>query len=385
MEDLPEIINCTNLTREQYMRLATVRTVSAGACFSVTLVIFAAVVFIRAFGTLLQRLFVCLTAITAWHQAMLIACIRPYVSTTAAMCTIFGFLNHWSGNLVVIFTFVVIVILLCKVCQEDVGRLSDCCQVSGRCKKILEFPLVLGLFGIPLLFVWIPFLHTNYGPVGGVPWCWIVTVKKDCSRNAEGFWEVMGLYYTPLGILVLLMILSTCVVICVFIKRAYSYRLTRRSHRRKAWETVLLLAILLLFCVLAGIEAASNLYTSFTKKKQSFTLYVVHAAITPVSKLLIPLGFLVYLYSLKKFKREAVVVAIGKWRQNLGISCHCSRFSTVHVDASQHATARSTYAIISRSDTHFSPPHTGGFTTVSSTTGLVSEQTETGCGSFTDN
>ncbi len=69
MEDLPEIINCSNLTRDDYLRLAMVRTVSAGACFSVTLVIFVAVVFIRAFGTLLQRLFVCLTAITAWHQA----------------------------------------------------------------------------------------------------------------------------------------------------------------------------------------------------------------------------------------------------------------------------------------------------------------------------
>ncbi len=171
MEDLPEIIDCTNLTREQYLRLATVRTVSAGACFSVTLVIFVAVVFIRAFGTLLQRLFVCLTAITAWHQAMLIACIRPYVSTTAAVCTIFGFLNHWSGNLVVIFTFVVIVILLCKVCQEDVGRLSDRFQVSGHCEKILELSLVLGLFGLPLLVVWVPLLHNNYGPVGGVPWC----------------------------------------------------------------------------------------------------------------------------------------------------------------------------------------------------------------------
>ncbi len=198
-------------------------------------------------------------------------------------------------------------------------------------------------------------------------------MKKDCSRNAEGFWEVMGLYYTPLGILVLLTILSICVVICVFIKRAYSYQLTRRSHRRIAWETVLLLAILLLFYIFAGIEAAlsSDLYTSFTRKRLGFTLYVVHAAITPVSKLLIPLGFLVYLYSLKTFYR-----------------C-CPRSATVQVDASQHATARSTYAIIRLSNTHFSPPYTDGFTTISSTVGsttsLVSELTETGYGTLTDN
>lgn len=388
MEDrVPEVINCTNLTRDHFLTLALVRSVSAGVCMLVTVGILVAVVLIRAFSTLLQRLFVCLTAITIWYQAMLIACIRPYVSFTTEICAITGFLNQWSGVTVLLFTFAVSVVLLCRVCQEDFGRRCGW-QMSSRCKKLMEVFLFLCLIFLPLLLAWIPFVHSNYDG-GGEPWCWIVTVNKDCSRNDEGFWEVLGLWYTPLGILGPVIVLCVCVVIGVFCKRAYTYRLTRRSHGRKAWETVVLLAFLMLFALLVGIEAASNLYSSFTRKKQGFTLYVVHAAATPVSKLLIPIGFLVYLYSLKKFRREAIKTSLRKWRQNFSVCCSCSSSQRAtagaeRIDPSQRATVRSSYAIIRRSDTHFTPPYTGGFTDVGSTTHLISQNTETGYGSITD-
>ena len=381
-DHLPDVINCTNLTRDHFLELALARSISAGVCLFVALLILVAVVFIRAFSTLLQRLFVCLTAITAWYQAMLIVCIRPYISTTAQICAITGFLNQWAGITVLNFTFTVSVVLLCKVFQEDIGKLCDCIQVSKNCRKSLEALLFVGLFLLPLLFIWIPFIHANYAG-GGEPWCWIVTVNKDCSRNTEGFWEVIGLWYAPLGILGLLIVLSVSVVIGVFIKRACSYRLTRRSHGRKAWETILLLFFLLLFGILAGIEATSNLYTSFTKKKQGHTLYVVHAACTPISKLLIPVGFLLYLYSMKKFRWEAIKASLGEWRRSRTVCCRSSPESStaaVQVDPSQPATARSSYGVVYRSDTHFSP-YTGGFTDVDPTTALISEQTETGYGS----
>ena len=375
-----DVVNCTNLTREYILELAMARSISAGVCLFVALVILVAVVFIRAFNTLLQRLFVCLTAITAWYEAVMIVCVRAYISTTAQICAITGFLNEWAGITFLNFTVTVSVVLLCKVFQEDLGKLCDC-QVSKRCRKSLEILLVLGLLLLSLLFIWVPFLHANYG--GGNPGCWIVTVSKDCSSNTEGFWEAIGLWYAPVGVLGLVIVFFVFVVICVFIKRAYSYRLTRRSNGRKAWETTLLLAFLLLFGILAGIEATSNLYSSFAKKKEGHTLNVAHAAGTPISKLLIPVGFLLYLYSMKKFRWEAIKASLGEWRRSGTLCCNSSHESStaaVQVDPSLPATARSSYAVIDRSDTHFSP-YTGGFTDVGPTSALISEQTETGYGS----
>ena len=64
-----------------------------------------------------------------------------------------------------------------------------------------------------------------------------------------------------------------------------------------------------------------NLYYGFIKKHQGYTIPIVHAVITPVSKLMIPLGYFFYLYSLKKFKWGTMKVAVRKWKQLF--ACHC--------------------------------------------------------------
>ena len=58
---IPATANCTNLSRDQFLGLATARGVSAGVCLSLTVVILFIVIFVRAFESVLQRLFVCLT------------------------------------------------------------------------------------------------------------------------------------------------------------------------------------------------------------------------------------------------------------------------------------------------------------------------------------
>jgi len=166
-----------------------------------------------------------------------------------------------------LFTFTVSVFVLYKVCQEDVVKLCDC-QISNM-KKLLEAAFILFQIVLPLSFIWIPFLHGNYGG-NGQPWCWIATLNKDCSQNVEGFWEQIGLWYAPVSILGFLIVLSVLTTAGIFCKRACTYRLTRRRHERKAAETIILLIFLLLFGTLAGIEATSNLYFSFTKKQQGY-------------------------------------------------------------------------------------------------------------------
>ena len=382
---IPATVNCTNLSRDQFLGLARARGVSAGVCLSLTVLILFIVILVRAYESVLQRLFVCLTTITVWYLAMEIMHIRPYTGLSQ-FCAAIGFFDQWAGVSVLIFTFVVTVLISCKVCQVDA---SSCNCPTGRTKKLLEVAFVLFLIVLPLPFIWIPFLDENYAG-DGEPWCWIVTHNKDCSEDVVGFWEQIGLWYAPLGVLGLLIVFFVLLTVGIFCKHACSYKLTRRRHEKKAFESVLLLVFLLLFGTFAGIEAASNLYYGFTKKRQGYTLSVVHAVITPVSKLMIPLGYFFYLYSLKKFQWGTVKVAVRKWKQLFICRCKKSISSEQQTGPSPRAgetisqvTVRSSHAIIGRSDTHFTVPYTGGFTDIGSTTALLSdEHPDTGYGSL---
>ena len=383
---IPATANCTNLSRDQFLGLARARGVSAGVCLSLTVLILFIVILVRAFESVLQRLFVCLTTITVWYLGTRLMELVHIWLGLSQFCVAMGFLNEWAGISVLFFTFVVTLIIVCRVCELDI---CSCYSQTGKTKKLLEVAFVLFLIVLPLPFIWVPFLNGNYGGDGD-PWCWIATHNKDCSEDVVGFWEQIGLWYAPLGVLGLLIVFFVLLTVGIFCKHACSYKLTRRRHEKQAFESVLLLVFLLLFGTFAGIEAASNLYYGFTKKRQGYTLSVVHAVITPVSKLIIPLGYFFYLYSLKKFQWSTLKVAVRKWKQLFICRCKKSVSSEQQTDPTPRAgetisevTVRSSYAIIGRSDTHFTVPYTGGFTDIGSTTALLSdEHPDTGYGSL---
>ena len=386
---IPATANCTNLSRDHFLGLAAASRISAGVCLSLTVLILLIVLFVRAFESFLQRLFVCLTALTVWYLSVMVMHTMPYTTNTSQFCAVMGFLNQWAGISVLIFTFVVALVIVCKVCELDIQ--CSCNSQTGRNKKLIEAGFVLFLIALPLTFIWIPFFNGTYGNAGGSePWCWLVIHNKDCSEDIAGFWEQIGLWYLPLGILGLLIVFFVLLTVCIFCKRACSYELTRRKHEKKAFETVFLLVFLLLFGTLAGIEATSNLYYGFTKKQQGYALLMVHGVFTPVSKFIIPVGYFFYLYSLKKFQCATIKVAVRKWKQLF--ICHCKKAKSSEQQSGQNpragdtisqVTVRSSYAIIGRSDTHFTVPYTGGFTNIGSTTALITdEHPDTGYGSL---
>ena len=384
------IVNCTNFSSEYFLELATVRGTTDGLCMLLAVLILVIVVFVRAFESLLQRLFVYLTAITVCYMTVQIMQLKPVYTGLSSdqlqFCAAMGFLGQWATVCIHSFTLVVSLVILCKVCDWDICSFNS---QTGWTKKFIEGAFVLFLIILPLPFIWVPFLDGNYASIRE-PWCWIVSHNKDCSMNIAGFWEEIGLNYIPLGIVGLFTVLFVLLTVGVFCKRACTYELTRRSHEKKAVETVLLLVFLLLFVTFAGIEAASNLFYGFTKKRQSYALSVVHAVITPVSKFMIPVGYFFYLYSLKKFQWGTMKVATRKWKKLF--ICHRKKSKSSEQQTGpgpgggetiSQVTVRSSYAIVGRSDTHFTVPYTGGFTDIGSTTALLTdEHPDTGYGSL---
>ena len=324
-------VNCTNFSRDDILRAAVARGVTAGVCTLLSALILFTVVFVRAFELFLERLFVYLTAITVWALAVGTMLVRPYTGWSQ-FCAVSGFLGQWSASCVPIFAFVVSLVILCKVCGM--------CKTDGTKKQLRcgEATLVLFLIFLPLPFIWVPFLTGNYG-ADVEPWCWIAIHNKNCSENVAGFWEQIGLFYAPFGTLGLLIVLFVLITFGVFCKRCLARTdLMRRRQGFKAAEAVILLVFLLLFGIFAGLEASSSLYFGFTKKQQDYWLLILHAIITPVYKLLLPVGFMFQLRSVKKFKQENVKGAIRKWK-HLFAFC-CKKFGdnqpTPHAKSSSH-------------------------------------------------
>ena len=316
-------VNCTNFSRDDILRAAVARGVTAGVCTLLSALILFIVVFVRAFQLFLERLFVYLTAITVWALAVGTMLVRPYTGLSQ-FCAVSGFLGQWSASCVPIFAFVVSLVILCRVC----GMCNGKPQTEGTKKQLLrcgEAALVLFLIVLPLPFIWVPFLTGNYG-ADVEPWCWIEIHNKNCSENVAGFWEQIGLFYAPFGALGLLIVLFVLIIFGVFCKRCLAptdlpSAAVQRRQGIKAAEAVILLVFLLLFGLFAGLEASSSLYFGFTKKQQDYSLLILHAIITPVYKLLLPVGFMFQLHSLNKFKRENVKAAIERWKQLFAFCC----------------------------------------------------------------
>ena len=313
-------VNCTNFSRDDILRAAVARGVTAGVCTLLSALILFIVVFVRAFQLFLERLFVYLTAITVWALAVGTMLVRPYTGLSQ-FCAVSGFLGQWSASCVPIFAFVVSLIILCRVCGMCNGKPTEGTKKLLRCG---EAALLLFLIVLPLPFIWVPFRTGNYG-ADVEPWCWIQIHNKNCSENVAGFWEQIGLFYAPFGALGLLIVLFVLITFGVFCK-GYCLAPTdlpsvQRRQGIKAAEAVILLVFLLLFGIFAGLEASSSLYFGFTKKQQDYSLLILHAIITPVYKLLLPVGFMVQLRSSKKFKRENVKMAIRKWKHLFAFCC----------------------------------------------------------------
>ena len=105
-----------------------------------------------------------------------------------------------------------------------------------------SFPSEFRKFGItvyisvhifPLLLAWIPFIHDNYGLAGA--WCWIKEWKHDCATEhyLEGTIEQFVLWYGPLFVSLILVIVSFLIVMPVVIA-------WRACQKRQDYEAVIL-------------------------------------------------------------------------------------------------------------------------------------------------
>ena len=289
-------INCTNLTDSEFHQLPLARGVTAAICLLLCIITLLLIIITKTYKSTLQRLFLYLTLSTVAYLAVLALHIEHYFefkSPNLTLCKAIGFLDEYTGSVQLLYTLEITLLLfykvsdkLCLINERLPCRRPQCCCIRYTPGAILFFiPWI-----IPILFDVVPFFITPYGETG--PWCWIKTLDNNCSAIKSGLWEQLGIWYIPfglVGVISLGFIIFMTIVFCTWI--------CKRSQRICGLktilaETLLLMGFLVAYCILYSIELTGRIIAT---KKNIFGVWITYAISTPLSAVIIPIAFLIYL------------------------------------------------------------------------------------------
>ena len=325
---------------------------------------------------MLQRLFFYLSVVTFFQEAALVMQVERLFSYHGqeAFCTFIGFFITWTGSMVYLFTFVITAFLLIVIYNQLHGsRLLGLVERTRSCRIALECGVVALVLLCPLAYLWVPLMHGNFALSGA--WCWMRTIDQSTCKSV-GFVDQLVFVYTLVSGVNLFSVASMFLLAIVFCRLASKYRHIRHQHLQKVKETLVLMAFLIASILFDASEIAVRLYTGISHKQEFYGLWMAYAIGPPISKLVFPLGFLVYLYSLKKLSRASIRRAASDWKRCCSpvfTCCGRCRDSLGNQDppglneqaTTQKATFHSSVASTLPSKSFFSPPYTNGFTNVS--------------------
>ena len=309
-------INCTNMTVSQFRGLSLARGVTAMICCLFCVVTLVLICIKKRWGTTYERLFLYLTIATVVYLAVLSMHMEHYYHyfKEDTVCHVVGFLDQSSGLVQLLFTLEVALFLLYQTLLAK--RLKQCIARSKKWYKDLncKFHPETFLFTFSLIFPFavavIPFYLTPYGEAG--PWCWIRALQHGCTESKQGRWEKLGMWYIPFLFVALCSFLALLLTVGSLIRILWLQsndenqrgNVEERQHllneqsvlqnrlSNNIAEYVLLACFLFVYCILCGIEVV--LYI-ITVTRDSYSLWFVYAISTPISGVIIPFAFFLYL------------------------------------------------------------------------------------------
>ena len=256
----------------------------------------------------------------------------------------------------------VLYLVYVQVKGEQFARLKG----SKHGKKIVECIYVLFILIFPLTYLWIPFLHGNYGLSGAS--CWMRALDDNCN-NVGLADQLIFAYgaYEGVGAVAILVTIGIAIVYC---RIAKAYLDARRLIKR----TLLLLAFLFAYIVVISIPLAVRLNAGITGARQHFILWITWAIAIPISHTIFIFGFLFSFYSVR-------VCGWGQIKRTVCGRCDCKCRRRGNNRGSQNTSKRKRLTVTfdentippsdrvsPHSQTYFSIPYTDGFTDVRSPT-----------------
>jgi len=276
--------------------IALVRGISSAVCCSVLSVVLVTLVILTKFytqricGTVLKRFTIGLLPFTALLEFTFALQLKYfYDPQDVRFCEAIGFIHQFLVSIHLLFAVEIFLIWFVKILKvtaslrlvdEYYDKAKECTYTcySWKINK-LEIAFYVSIFVLPLLFDWVPFITNSYGPIG--PWCWFQTLESNCSTHEAAFWEEIGLWIAPAGLVLLLTFgLSTASLFLL----CYAMKNTNLQKLIEVGITVSIFLLATIFILLTSIVP--------TKLPLRFGWLVTWCITLPVFFALIPLVLL---------------------------------------------------------------------------------------------
>ena len=306
-ERLFPLKNCSGLTEEQLMAVAYARGITAATCCVILLMVLVVLLILaivdcqRVCGTVVKRLAFGFTAANVLYEFTLALNLKYYFDPEDwRFCQADGFFDQYFGSVQLLFTLGICLVLFLKVAKVTCsGKYFDECYKKAQgnnvtcCSKEInkvEIALLSSIFGLPLLFDWIPFTTHSYGPSGS--WCWIRSFENDCSEHNAGLWEQIWLWGIPLGLVILITLGTFVTSLCLI---GYAIKTVKLETPAKVGitDTFLSLAFLAFMLILSPPQVIAY---SYSFKGDRYLFWVSNAVSTPLTGTFVPLALMILIH-----------------------------------------------------------------------------------------
>ena len=148
--------------------------------------------------------------------------------------------------------------------------------------------------------------------------CWIKDIEKDC-KTIRPYSQIVYSETVLIAIACIVHILFTIGIAVAFCRLAHTYRGIKHKHIKNVRDVLVLMCFLLTSVVL---DSPAVVFLSVKIGEddvtESHAFWTFSAVGPPISMLIYPVGFLFYLYSLKKFKWKSIKRAAKEWKTSCG-------------------------------------------------------------------
>ena len=255
----------------------------------------------RLFGTVVKRLSFVFIAVCVLYELAFALQLVYYYHHDEEYCKVSGFFGTYFGTVVVFLSLGISVALFFRI-GEKIFPSWRLFHYSKKVKEKMftrhdmkiskqEVAIVASVIVLPLLFDLIAFTTSTYGQVS--TWCWIHSLKQNCTTNPAGQWGQNWLWDVPFWIISFLILVLFVGSLCQLgygIKNAKVHRLIQVGA-----VDYLLFSTFLVF--VAFLYAIALIAITFTLSEgHSFIFWILMAITSPLIGTFATLGLLVAIY-----------------------------------------------------------------------------------------
>ena len=292
-----------------YTRIGVV-TVTFLACLVTLILMCVLICYMKVWKTLVHRLKLYLSAVALVLSVMYLLQVLP-IKSQEVQKEPTGKTNNWNEackGITFLLQYVewIMLLMICWMIIYLLWLTQPLLYGSGKAfnifsyknKVYFEITAIFFTLAFPLLFLWTPFSTDNYGLEN--IWCGIILRKdSDCSNEsgslARGLAYLVGIWYGPSFIVVLLCAVGVIVVVCCL------WIYYKKKGRTKYMTSAILRGIppavyLVIYNVITCIDITSLLihYTASNVTRGGavdYHLWLTHAVTGPSRALAVPFAF----------------------------------------------------------------------------------------------